>query len=398
MKRWFPYFKPRAVAAGRELEARRALSAPEGRNTTTTGAIHNDDRRKQMKRSFPYFKPLAVAAATLMLCGAAHARDLTIASWGGAYQDAQRTVIFTPFAEAEGVKFLEDTYLGGYAQFQAMLDTGLIPWDVVQLETAELTRGCEEGVFVSLDYSKIDKSKFVPGFATECGVGTVTFSVLIGYNTEKVTTEPTKLTDFWDTSRWPGKRGMRKGPKLNLELALMADGVAPKDVYKVLNTPAGVDRAFAKLDQIKPHVQWWESGAQAPDWLMAGDVELSIAYNGRIDTAKKEGLPLEMIWDGTVYGADRWAILKGGEHVDVAYKFVKFATDPQRQADFTKFFPYGPTTVEGQKLVPSDRSGSLPIGANLATGLQSDSPEGLDFWVDFLEELTERWNTWAAQN
>ena len=99
-----------------------------------------------MKRSFPYFKPLAVAAATLMLCGAAHARDLTIASWGGAYQDAQRTVIFTPFAEAEGVKFLEDTYLGGYAQFQAMLDTGLIPWDVVQLETAELTHPIVPGL------------------------------------------------------------------------------------------------------------------------------------------------------------------------------------------------------------------------------------------------------------
>ena len=74
-----------------------------------------------MKRSFPYFKPLAVAAATLMLCGEDHARDLTIASWGCAYQDAQRTVIFTPFAEAEGVKFLEDTYLGGYAQFLSLI-------------------------------------------------------------------------------------------------------------------------------------------------------------------------------------------------------------------------------------------------------------------------------------
>lgn len=352
-----------------------------------------------MKSSFPYFKPLAAAAAAFVFCGAAEARDFTISSWGGAYQDAQRSLYFTPFAEAESVKFLEDNYLGGYAQFQAMLDTGVYPWDVVQLETSELTRGCEEGVFVSLDWSKIgEKSDFRPDAVSECGVGAVTWSVLIAYNADKVTTEPTRLVDFWDTNQWPGKRGMRKGPKLNLEFALMADGVAPKDVYKVLSTPEGVDRAFAKLDQIKPHLQWWEAGAQAPDWLVAGDVALSVAYNGRIGTAQKEGLPLEMIWDGTVYGIDRWAILKGSEHVDVAYKFIKYASDPQRQADFTKFFPYGPTTLEGAKLLPSDRTGALPTGANLATGLQGDSPEALDFWVDFQEELTERWNTWAAQN
>ena len=352
-----------------------------------------------MKRSFPYFKPLAVAAATLMLCGAAHARDFTIAAWGGAYQDAQRTIYFTPFSKDEGVKFLEDNYLGGYAQFQAMLDTGLIPWDVVQLETAELTRGCEEGVFVSLDWSKIGKkSDFVPGAVSECGMGAISWAVGIGYNADKVTTEPTTLADFWDTNRWPGKRGMRKGPKLNLEFALMADGVAPEDVYKVLNTPGGVDRAFAKLDQIKPHVQWWESGAQAPDWLMAGDVVISVAYTHRIATAAEEGKPLKLFWDGTVYAIDHWAILKGGEHVDVAHKFLKYNIDPQRQADFTKFFANGPTTLQGVKMVPPDRMPMMPAGANLATGLRGDSPEALDFWVDFQEELTERWNTWAAQN
>lgn len=351
------------------------------------------------KSTYSCLKPLAGVAAAAMLCGVAEARDFTIASWGGAYQDAQRTVYFTPFSKDEGVKFLEDTYLGGYAQFQAMLDTGVYPWDVVQLETSELVRGCEEGVFVSLDWAKIgNKSDFRPDAVSECGVGAVTWSVLIAYNADKVTTEPTKLADFWDTKRWPGKRGMRKGPKLNLEFALLADGVAPKDVYKVLNTPAGVDRAFAKLDQIKPHVQWWEAGAQAPEWLTAGDVAISVAYNGRITKAQAEGKPLKMIWDGTVYAVDHWAILKGAKHMDVAYKYVKYTANPQRQADFTKFYAYGPTTLHGTKMVPPDRAADLPAGTNLAAGLRGDSPEALDFWVDFQEELTERWNVWVAQN
>ena len=99
-----------------------------------------------------------------------------------------------------------------------------------------------------------------------------------------------------------------------------------------------------------------------------------------------------------MYAIDHWAILKGGEHVDVAHKFLKYNIDPQRQADFTKFFANGPTTLQGVKMVPPDRMPMMPAGANLATGLRGDSPEALDFWVDFQEELTERWNTWAAQN
>ena len=346
------------------------------------------------------FKPLfAVAAALGALSGAAEARDFTIASWGGTYQEAQRDVYFTPFSQESGIAFLEDVYLGGWAQFQAMQDTGQIPWDVVQVETSELVRGCEEGVFVQLDWSKLlPKEDMLPDAVTDCGVGNLVWSVVIAYNADTISKAPASLADFWDTKTWPGKRGMRKGPKLNLEYALLADGVAPADIYKVLNTPEGVDRAFAKLDEVKPLVQWWEAGAQAPEWLAAGDVELSVAYNGRITNAQKEGKNLQMIWDGTVYAIDSWAIIEGAPNQDAAYAFVKFVTDPGRQAAFTKAYAYGPTHKEGVAMVDPERAKSLPAGDNLATGLFGGSQEAIDFWVDYQEELTERWNRWVAQN
>ena len=57
------------------------------------------------------------------------------------------------------------------------------------------------------------------------------------------------LADFFDLARFPGPRGLRdSGPKYNLELALIADGVPPWRVYPALATTNGVDRAFAKLD------------------------------------------------------------------------------------------------------------------------------------------------------
>ncbi len=343
------------------------------------------------------FRSVITIAAVVTVAGVAEARDFTVVGWGGGVQDVQRDLYFKPFAKQEGINFLEDTYLGGWAQFKAMQETGKVPWDVVQVEASELGRGCDEGVFLALDWAKIGpQPDFVPAAVSECGVGTIVWSVVIGYNADTVKDEPKSSADFFDTKRWPGKRGMRKGPKLNLELALMADGVAPADVYKVLSTPAGVDRAFAKLDTVKPLVQWWEAGAQAPEWLISGDVELSIAYNGRITKAIEDGQNLKMIWDNTIYAIDSWVILAKSPHVETAYKYIKFASQPKLQAEYTKSYAYGPTTVAAVPMVDPARAVDLPAGANLKTGLHGGSPEALEFWIDNQEELTERWNAWAS--
>jgi putative spermidine/putrescine transport system substrate-binding protein len=329
----------------------------------------------------------------------AQARDFTVVGWGGAAQDGQRALYYAPFAKQQGISFKEDTYLGGWGQFKAMEQTGQAPWDVVQVETAEMIRGCEEGMFVKLDWSKLPpRDSYIDHATSDCGVGVITWSVLLAYNADRLKgNEPTKMADFWDTKRWPGKRAMREGPKLNLEMALMADGVKPDDVYKVLSTPEGVDRAFAKLDKIKPLVQWWKAGAQAPEWLAAGDVQLAIAYSGRIADAPKKGVNLKPIWDNTVYGIDSWVILAKSPHIDLAYKYISFAGDPKRQAETAKLLPYGPTRKGAAELLPADVLAGVPAGPNLKTALFGGSAEANAFWVDRLEELTQRWNAWVVK-
>lgn len=345
--------------------------------------------------------PMLIAAGLVatLATGTAQARDFTVVGWGGAAQDRQRDIYFAPFAKEQGIAFKEDTYLGGWGQFQAMGETGQVPWDVVQVETAEMIRGCEEGVFMPLDWSKLSsKDSYIPNAATECGAGTIVWSVLMSYNADRLKgNEPTAMADFWNTQKWPGKRAMRQGPKLNLEIALMADGVKPADVYKVLSTPAGIDRAFAKLDKIKPLVQWWKAGAQAPEWLAAGDVELAVSYSGRIANAQKTGVNLKPIWDNTVYAIDSWVILAKSPHTELGHKFIAFASNPARQVESAKRLPYGPTQIAATPLLPTDVLAGIPAGPNLATGLFGGSPEANQFWVDRLEELTERWNAWVAK-
>ncbi len=337
--------------------------------------------------------------AAMVAGEAVEARDFTVVGWGGAAQDRQRELYFEPFASEQGIAFKEDTYLGGWGQFQAMQDTGIVQWDVVQVETAEMIRGCEEGAFVPIDWSKLPaKDSFIKHATSECGVGTIVWSVLMAYNADRLSeNEPATMADFWDTGRWPGKRGMRQGPKLNLEIALMADGVAPDDVYNVLSTDAGTDRAFSKLDEIKPLIQWWKAGAQAPEWLAAGDVELSIAYSGRIANAQKQGINLKPIWDNTVYAIDSWVILSGSDYVDLGHQFIAYASDPGRQVESAIRLPYGPSRVEAAGMLSPEVLAGIPAGPNLKTGLFGGSAEANEFWVDSLEELTERWNAWVAQ-
>jgi putative spermidine/putrescine transport system substrate-binding protein len=339
------------------------------------------------------------AALTVGSVVSADARDFTVVGWGGAAQDRQRALYYAPFAKEQGIPFKEDTYLGGWGQFQAMEATGEVPWDVVQVETAEMIRGCEEGTFAELDWSKLPpKSSFIEHAATRCGVGTIVWAVLMAYNADRLKgNEPVTMADFWDTKKWPGKRGMRQGPKLNLEIALMADGVPPADVYKVLATSAGVDRAFAKLDKIKPLVQWWKAGAQAPEWLAAGDVDISIAYSARVVSARKSGVNLKPVWDNAVYAIDSWVILAKSPYKDLGTKYIAFASDPARQVESATILPYGPTRVEATKALPPSVSVNVPAGPNLETALFGGSSEANDFWVDRLQELTERWNAWVAK-
>ena len=109
------------------------------------------------------------------------------------------------------------------------------------------------------------------------------------------------MQDFFDLERFPGRRGMRRSPVANLEFALMGDGVPAEEVYAVLDTRAGVERAFRKLDTIKDEVVWWETGAQPPQMLADGEVLMSTAYNGRIFNAQVlEEQSFVIVWDGQV--------------------------------------------------------------------------------------------------
>ena len=234
--------------------------------------------------------PKWLALSCLIPLAANAASDLTLINFGGANKDAQVKAYYEPFQKTTGIHLVTSEYNGEMAKIKAMVDANSVTWDVVEVETPELIRGCEDGLFEKLDWNQIGSKKdFVPAAVSQCGAGIFVWSTALAYNAAKLHGTPTGWNDFWNLKKYPGKRGLRKGAKYTLEFALLADGVKPADVYKVLSTKVGVDRAFKKLDQIKPAIQWWDAGAQPAQFLASGDVVMSSAYNGRIAQAQKDG-------------------------------------------------------------------------------------------------------------
>jgi putative spermidine/putrescine transport system substrate-binding protein len=350
---------------------------------------------------FKSLHPCTRAACGLAMLFAASApalaqsESLTVISFGGATKAAQDAAYFKPFEQSGAGTVVAGESNGELSKVKAMVDIGQVTWDVVEVESPELLRGCEEGLFERLDPAVLGESaSYMPGTVSECGVASYVWSMVLAYNADKLASAPSSWADFWDVSRFPGKRGLRKGAKYTLEAALLADGVKREDLYKVLETPDGVARAFRKLDQIKPHIQWWEAGAQPPQWLVAGDVVMSAAYNGRIAAAQKEGSKLAIVWSGNLYDPDHWAIVRGSPNKALAERFIVFASQAETQKTFSSQIPYGPVHKDALAALPAATQQQLPTApANLAEA-QLVSAE---FWVNHGEELEERFNAWAAR-
>jgi len=338
----------------------------------------------------------ALAAAALPAAPRAQGRDLTVVSWGGAYQDAQREVYFRPFQQATRIRLLEETWDGGIGVLRSRIASGANTWDVVQVESEELLIGAEEGLFEPIDWAAIGgRDAYIPQAVHDFGVGAILYSFVLAFDRARMANGPANWADFFDTRRFPGKRGLRKGPKTTLEIALMADGVPPDQVYATLSTPAGVDRAFRKLDSIKADIAWWERGSQPPQWLAAGEVAMTNAYNGRIAAANKtDGRNFAIVWTNNLYTLDSWVIMKGSPNRARALEFLKFVGRPDIQAGLPPRIPYGVTAKGANERLPADLLAQLPTAPQNLTGALQISDR---FWLDNLDTLTQRFNTWVAR-
>jgi putative spermidine/putrescine transport system substrate-binding protein len=340
---------------------------------------------------------LAGFAALGFAAPPALAEEMVFVSWGGAYQDAIRAAWLDPFKAETGISVLEETG-PETAKIKAMVETDTVSWDIVTDGGLGVARGALEGLFEEITTDMVDQSHVYPEIVNKYGVPSEIFSTNFAFSTTAFPDggpQPASWTDFWDTEKFPGKRAMYGSPNSVLESALMADGVAAADVYGILATSEGQDRAFAKIEALKPHIAvWWTKGAQPVQLLGSGEVVMSNGWNGRIEAGIKEGLPIKAVWNGAVAEVGYFMLVKGAKNRDTAVKFLNYAVSPKAQAEFHKYVSYGPVTPGAWDFIPKEDWSRLPSSPeNLAQSLFLN----VDWWLANEPAMIERYNTLMQQ-
>ncbi len=323
-------------------------------------------------------------------------RQLTIVSWGGNVQEAQRKAFFEPFANENNVRVVEEEWQGELAKLRAMVQSGNITWDVVSPSVLALEAACQEGLLERVDPKLVDPATLVDQGVTQCGIATNAWAQIFAYDPTKFPKGgPESFADFWDVKKFPGPRAMRRSPRGNMEIALLADGVAPADLYKVLRTKEGVDRAFRKLDQIKPDVKvWFASVAQSPQLLVDGEVVMATGFGGRFAAAALSGKKLTPVWNGQGTGLDYFAVVKGSRNKDLAMKFLAFQATEGPQLAQVKIAPNGPVNRAAAAKLPPDLALLVPTNPkNMRNMFMWDN----QFWADYGDELNTRFTAWLSK-
>ncbi len=344
--------------------------------------------------------------------------DVTVVSWGGAYTMSQQKAYADTYAPG-GINFVN--YNGGLGEVRAQVESGNVTWDIVDVLPHEARVGCDEGLFEELprdvfvkapDGTSMDDDMFVP-VPNDCVVPQIFWSYVPFY--QKGTFDgnaagnPETIADFFDVEKFPGKRGIHTWANATVEMALMADGVAPGDVYKTLSTKAGQDRAFAKLDTIKDHVVFWSAGAEPLELVKSGEVAMSLAYNGRIGAAVlSENAPFVTNWDGQVLEEEWLVLLKGSPNRDEALKFLIHASAPEQQAGQAKWITYAPMRKSGIDIIANSENAGKPwfnTGVNILP-LMPNAGEATSqkhlyadpvWWADNGDSISERFKAWMGQ-
>ena len=353
-------------------------------------------------------KLLILSTALTSFAFAANA-DITVMSWGGSYGEAQNEAFVKPFVAATGKATIMVDSDNPAPALKAMVEAGNVTVDVASVEYADGIRLCDEGVLEPIDAASLPAGSdgtpaaddFLPGAVTECAVSTDIWSNVFAYDTTKFPEGPKVVADFFDLEKFPGKRGLKKGAKAVLELALMGDGVPAAEVYAVLSTPEGVDRAFAKLDTIKAETVWWEAGAQPPQLLADGEVVMTTAYNGRIfAAAMNEAKPFQIVWDGQIYENEMFVVPKGAPNMADAMEFIKFATSTEGLRASARQISYGParkSSMATEILFKDDKTVMAPHLPTAPENMGNALETSASFWVDKDAELNERFQAWLSQ-
>lgn len=316
---------------------------------------------------------------------------MTFVSYGGIYQEGQEKAAVKPFATESGAKVLSDGPTD-YTKIKAQVDSKNVAWDVIDTDTIWAEAQCGKLV-MPLDFDIIDTSKAPKSAVGKCTVPAMSYGYVLMYDKEKFGNNPPKgWADFFDTKKFPGKRGVNGIPSDAapgvFEAALTADGVAPKDLY-----PLDVDRSLEKLSTIRDDLVFWTTGAESQQLLESGEVSMAMVWSGRAYSAVKNGAKFEAQWNQWMPIKESLSVPVGAKNPDASMALINYYLGAAQQEKLTELTSYAPINSDAKPKVDKLAASYLttnPKYADLAL------PIDIKWWADNQTDVIEKWSAWLG--
>jgi putative spermidine/putrescine transport system substrate-binding protein len=316
--------------------------------------------------------------------------EVRVVGYGGSAEDAQRKAYFEPFEKLSGIK-VRDFAGADLNKVKAMVDTGNVEWDVVQLSRGSVKNLQKRGdYFEKIDYELVDTDNIDPIYRYDYALDMLVWAEVMAYRTDAFKgTVPVGWADFWNATKFPGDRALGGAGPSNpeLEFAVMAAGTPADKVY-----PIDIDKAFASYDKVKANiVKWWETGAVPVQMLTDKDVVMTSVWNGRMAALQAAGVPAAISWEQGLAKRDCWAVPKNSPNKANAMKFIAFSTMAVPQARLSSLIPYGFVNAKSAELIAPKQLSVLPSSPDIKGKLV---PYDYDWWATNRDAVVAHWNKW----
>jgi mannopine transport system substrate-binding protein len=323
--------------------------------------------------------------------------EMVIRTSGGIQEKILKDLFLDPFTAATGVKVITVpvSYGEQLAKMKAMKEAGKVEWDIVNLQYDQVPT-LAEYLEDNGDCSSLPNvaAQGIRGTCARYGILSAVAARIFAYNPNAFPgPKPQTWADFFDTRKFPQRRAMPNDGTMwaDLAAALLADGVAPDKLF-----PLDLDRAFRKMDEIRPTVAaWWKTGDQSMQLIKDGEADMAIMFGSRGFAMRDQNLPIAWTFDQAIADSSTYSILQGAPHPKAAAAFLNFyMTRPEAHATMTLRQGFGTPNRFAAPLLPADlRENSL------ANPKISEQLVHMDMkWVaENRGKLAERWNKWLAQ-
>ncbi|MBS1881323.1 MAG: extracellular solute-binding protein [Actinobacteria bacterium] len=334
----------------------------------------------------------AASAGTEKLDGGGASFVYNAAGASAQFEEALKASYLKAFDEKFNFNSSVDPFCCGIDKLQAAESSGNVPWSAVQwLNSSDFKLAEEAELLEPLDTSVVPVHLLKPGTYDKYGYQVYITGVLLGWKqgTYKPGEQPTSLVDLFNTKKYPGKRCLYKGIQDggNFEAAELAAGVPPNELY-----PINQELAFEELDKIKSEIVWWETGAQAAQYLLDGTCTMGVIWSGVAQTATNEGNPIDVTWNEalTVYGMN--SIPRGSPNPEAAQQFLALILDdPAATETFAEHTAYL-SPLKKPAPLPPDVAEWAPQGENVANTIVEND----NYYAEHNAELTKAFNEWLV--